>query len=526
MIEVFLFVFRYKIKKNKENLGFRCREFFALSKNRQKRVLDIYFKRFADDLDIIGVFDNKESRYFEDGREVTFFDSYYFCKKIIEFSINNISLIDKFRISLAKRDFLVNYALDIIRGENIKLNIEDILVYPNNLPLGLSSNIEFMKYLIEIDIYNIKYITYNEQCAASQRELIKCVIDMVRKREFDISKFLLDNKELPRMLAINIDFIIYIVEGDIDNIKYLNEKILNSQTVSDKHRITKAIIRYMNRHNVDIDFIFRNYSLGYYLACDVEFINYIVSVDVDNIKYADFHNIVSNDVKKIIDAFALKLVKEDIDFDCEKYSFKNILKQNYMFMAYLIDRDKTNIKEIEISNRDEVTKLVDIYLNKYRKCKFDINNYLDDNGYVKSNLVESKHMLSYLIRNDNRVFKYIDFLMLNNSRDVLECILKEMDRKDFEFDNDCFLRNGKYPVVLSNSYRFMRYVIDKNFNNLSYIDISMIDDKELKRIINYAFRMVYYIRGDNKSLNFDLDGYFKNSDIINNAYFQECLCCL
>ena len=72
----------------------------------------------------------------------------------------------------------------------------------------------------------------------------------------------------------------------------------------------------------------------------------------------------------------------------------------------------------------------------------------------------------------------------------------------------------------------MRYVIDKNFNNLSYIDISMIDDRELKRIINYAFRMVYYIRGDNKNLNFDIDGYFKDSDIINNDYFQECLRCL
>ena len=55
-----------------------------------------------------------------------------------------------------------------------------------------------------------------------------------------------------------------------------------------------------------------------------------------------------------------------------------------------------------------------------------------------------------------------------------------------------------------------------------FIDISMIDNKELKRIINYAFRMVYYIRGNNRNLNFDIDGYFKDSDIIHNEYFQEC----
>lgn len=69
----------------------------------------------------------------------------------------------------------------------------------------------------------------------------------------------------------------------------------------------------------------------------------------------------------------------------------------------------------------------------------------------------------------------------------------------------------------------MRFCIDKNFNNLAYIDLSMMDKRELKRIINYAFRMVYYIRGNNKKLNFDFEGYFQNSDIIHDQYFQECL---
>ena len=69
----------------------------------------------------------------------------------------------------------------------------------------------------------------------------------------------------------------------------------------------------------------------------------------------------------------------------------------------------------------------------------------------------------------------------------------------------------------------MRYVIDKNFNNISFMDISMIDKRELKRIINYAFRMVYFIRGNNKRLNFDFEGYFQNSEITKDEYFQECL---
>ena len=51
----------------------------------------------------------------------------------------------------------------------------------------------------------------------------------------------------------------------------------------------------------------------------------------------------------------------------------------------------------------------------------------------------------------------------------------------------------------------------------------MIDNHELKRIINYAFKMVYYIRGNNRNLNFDIEGYFKDTDIYKNEYFQECL---
>ena len=194
-----------------------------------------------------------------------------------------------------------------------------------------------------------------------------------------------------------------------------------------------------------------------------------------------------------------------------------------MFMAYLIDKDKKYIKDIMVPDKDEVNKLVDIYLNKYRKMSYNIEDYIDDTGYINNYLIENKYMLTYLIRNDNNIFKKIDFLNISNSKEVVEVIVKEINNKTFEFKNDNFLINGRYPIPLSNSFQFMKYVIDKNFNNLAYIDTSMIDEKELEEIINYAFRMVYFIRGDNKTLNFDLEGYFNNSMIINNDYFKECL---
>ena len=83
MFRVFLFIFRYKIKKSKENLGLHCKEFFSLPEKCQNKVLDIYFDKVEENIDIGSYFDNKNARYYVDGHEVSFFNSLYFCQKII-----------------------------------------------------------------------------------------------------------------------------------------------------------------------------------------------------------------------------------------------------------------------------------------------------------------------------------------------------------------------------------------------------------------------------------------------------------
>ena len=522
-MKAFLFDLKYKIKKDSKNLGLHCEEFFLLKENVQRKVLDVYFKNASKDLNIGYYFDNKDARYYDEGKEISFFNSYYFCKKIIELNINNISYFDKFRLSSSRLDKLFNYAMEIINKYKIKIKIDKILRYPTNLPVYLSSNVIFMKYLVSLDSYNIKYITLNEEKIEAQRELIRDVIKKIDDDKFDISNFMLNDNILPDVLVNSIDFIIYMISHDIDNIKYLDGKILDMLTDKDKLRLVDAINDYIKNNNVDIDKLFDNRDLGIYLSRNSVFLISIIKKDVYNIKYVDFHNIVGSDVKKIINTLALKLVREDIDFEYYKYPFRNILLKNYMFMAYLIDRDRHNIRYLDIDNDEEVNKVIDIYLNKYRKCKFDINDYLDDNGNVKNMFVKNKHMITYLIRHDNKVFRYIDFNMLDNADSLIEVIIKYMGSKSFSFDNEVFLRDGRYPILLSNSYLFMREVIYKNFNNLAYIDTTFVDKQILKKIINYACRTVYYLRGDDKRLSFDLDGYFKNSMIIHDEYFRECL---
>lgn len=522
MFRVFLFIFRYKIKKSKENLGLHCKEFFSLPEKCQNKVLDIYFDKVEENIDIGSYFDNKNARYYVDGHEVSFFNSLYFCQKIIELKLNNIIYIDKFSISSSEKDKLVNLFLNIIKDNNEIVKVDDLLISSGYLPKFLSQNINFMKYLVDIDCYNIKYITYNEKCFVEERNLIRHSLESIKDNEFIMSKFFIENGKLPSILLKNIDFLVYIIKNDINYVKYLSDKILDNLTISDRKRLINTIILGIGSDNSKIEMLFNNFTLSNYLSRDAEFLIYIINLNIDNIKYADFHNIISKDIKKIIDSLSLKLVREKIKLDWQKYPFRNILKQNYMFMIYLINEDRHNIKYLDIPNNEELTRVIDIYLNKYRKCPFDVEDYFDSDGYIKSIFISNSHMLKYLIRHDNKIFKYMDFTRISNASEVVEVIIKEIDKKDFSFDNECFLRNGKYPIIFSNNYRFMRYVIDKNFNNLAYIDSLNVDDKTLKRIINYAFRMVYYIRGNNGNLNFDIDGYFKNSDIINNAYFKEC----
>ena len=196
-------------------------------------------------------------------------------------------------------------------------------------------------------------------------------------------------------------------------------------------------------------------------------------------------------------------------------------------MNYLINQDFRWVAITKVNSKEENDKLINQFFREIenQKYKFKLEDFLEDGTYINHNLIENKKMIHYLFVNKVSLVQHINFFNLKSSRLVVENLVNELEKTDleYEFNNDEFLINGKYPIPLSNSYRFMRFVIDKNFNHIAFIDTSMIDKRELKRIINYAFRMVYFIRGDNKKLNFDFEGYFKNASILEDEYFQECL---
>ena len=122
---------------------------------------------------------------------------------------------------------------------------------------------------------------------------------------------------------------------------------------------------------------------------------------------------------------------------------------------------------------------------------------------------------------DNITIKYIDFSKVND--DIAETIVNKINQNNYKFNNSDFLRNSYYPKQLQNNYKFLKYVIDKDFNNLAYIDTDNIEAEKLEAVIDYTFKKVYYMKMKDNSINFDLDDVFKNSKIVKDKYFNECL---
>lgn len=524
-MKVFLFLWKYKILKSPEKLSYQTQKFFQLSNKNQREILDKYFKKFNKTEGLETYFDTKESRYYDSGREITFFHCYYFDKLLLEYRIDTIRLIDDFVIEREKKNYLIEYALKILNDKKIVLTARELIHYPDDLPTALSQNLDFMKYLVEQDESNIKYITYQDEYASRQRELIQKGIEKANEKPFEIKRFLKNNGELPKILETNLDFIIYLIQNDIENISYLNDKILDRITISNKKIIIKTLIDSLKKRPDYLEQIEKNHTLANMLNSEEDFIKEILESDIDNIRYIDWHNISDTRRESLINHIMSIITEKEIDFDIMKYQCKNIFFQNYNFMKYLIGKDFRWLAITKVNSKEENDKLIDKFFEilETKKYHFRLEDFLEDGEYLNHRLVENQKMLHYFFIHKVPVVKYINFFDLENSKTVVENILKEIEDKKFEFSNNDFLVDGKYPTSLSNSYRFMRYVIDKNFNHLAYIDISMINKDELKRIINYAFRMVYYIRGNNKNLNFDIEGYFKGSPILEDEYFQECL---
>ncbi len=527
MIKAFLFIVKYKILKNPVNLSYHPKEFFNLSKSTQRKVLDKYFNKLDSNFIIEGCFDTKESRYYENHQEITFFSCYYFDKKIIEHNIYNIKFIDKFQLSEEKIAYLICYAREIIQNNHLKLDVNKLVHYIDKLPIRLGKDLAFMRVLIHDNCYNIKYLVYNEDHPAKQRELIQEAIEIAKKREFHLDYFLNQGGVLNPLLKNNLDFILYLIENDISYVDYLTEKLLENQTVSSKKIIIKTILSVLKRENSGIEKIEKTPELASFLNQSEEFISYILTVDIDYVRYIDWHNLTDDVVTRTIHHLVDILTRENVSFHIMNYPFRELFFQNYRFMEYLMKEDIRWIAITKVNKKEENNQLIDYFLKESEKqtYKFKLKDFLEDGQYLNYRLVENKKMLHYFFIHQVPVVQYINFLSLKSASLIVDQIVNELEKlpPECEFHNEEYLIKGKYPVFFSNHYRFMRYVIDKNFNNIAFMDISMIDKRELKRIINYAVRSVYYIRGSNKNLNFDLEGYFKNSEIIHDEYFLECL---
>lgn len=251
-------------------------------------------------------------------------------------------------------------------------------------------------------------------------------------------------------------------------------------------------------------------------------------------------------------------------FDCQKYvklklNFKQIILFTIIFIISSFIYLKNNIiLQIFnllfviiysiIINKQMILSFINMFLDKIKRVKKDKNvKSIEDNELVRveeepilssdsyinndtpildkdlipEEVYRDRESLSRAIRNDSSYIRYIDF----NYRydfDIVDLILEESKIYSYVFHNEDYLRNNKYPTILSNNHTFVKYVIDKDFNNIFYVDTRCMSDEEVRGLINYTFRKVYYLREDNRGINFNINK-FSYSDIMNDSYFQECL---
>ena len=249
-----------------------------------------------------------------------------------------------------------------------------------------------------------------------------------------------------------------------------------------------------------------NYNYRIIIRITIMFIINIILYYRNNV-YTNLLNIV------LIIIFSILLNKNTI------ISFLLTIKNKLLRRKTINNKSITNKyidNEIPILDKDIINSnnYNDIINNK----DIDINNNIEDVITINNNITEEE--LSKLVRNNNSYIKEIDFNK-EYDFDIVRFILNETKIYKFKFNNKDYLRNNRYPIILSNSYNFMRYVIDNDINNIAYINTSNIDSYNLKKIIDYTFRKLYSLQQSGNNITFDLNGIFKGSEIINNNYFRE-----
>lgn len=221
----------------------------------------------------------------------------------------------------------------------------------------------------------------------------------------------------------------------------------------------------------------------------------------------------------VLNAVIILLISSIVTLGINGLFYKNEFKSliNVLKRMVLRKRKKTNINIDEISSQnssesDEFTNIIPDDV---------MDTPILDKDLIPEEVYRDRESLSRAIRNDSSYIRYIDF----NYRydfDIVDLILEETKIYSYVFHNEDYLRNNKYPTILSNNHTFVKYVIDKDFNNIFYVDTRCMSDEEVRGLINYTFRKVYYLREDDRGINFNINK-FSYSDIMNDSYFQECL---
>ena len=298
------------------------------------------------------------------------------------------------------------------------------------------------------------------------------------------------------IIGVTIGTIVGMTIRTIEFVFHTNKYILKRNIFVNLKKISLIILE-----TIIIAFLANKFSIFTKVSYFSFILNAIVILVISSVVTLTINSLFyKSEFKSLINVFKRIVVKKTNKSNISNKTLSEelpVLKENLKFPL----EEKETMLSTKFDEKESILPKENIILNK--------------------EIYTDRESLSNAIRNDNSYIKNIDF-NYNYNFNIVDLILEEIKIYNYKFNNEDYLRNGKYPIILSNNHSFMKYVIDKDFNNIFYIDSTNMDKNEVNGIINYTFKKVYFLKEKDSNIKFNLDK-FNHSDIVNNNYFIECL---
>lgn len=215
-----------------------------------------------------------------------------------------------------------------------------------------------------------------------------------------------------------------------------------------------------------------------------------------------------------VTAIQFYLVREEIKFfDVLKKTYKYVIASGIMFIISFITGMFIKNNVISILIQVAVSGIVYFVALLMLKDKLIIDGINMVLKRKKTNKEETLNFLEDNIEQEDFNTNYSNNVIIKASENSDDISFKKEYSK---------LQNMMYPQDVLEYTDFMHYILEKDYNNIAYVDDNLISKEQLENILDYAFTLLYNKK--KKNIKEDFTENVKNSNIAKNEYYKQCYC--